>query len=96
VIGQQRQQHAVQLGALRRPRAGDSTGAFKAFLTLARPFQLAAATPLHVATTPEIAGVTGAYFEKRRPVNPSALALDRGLAERVWALSERLVAETGE
>lgn len=92
--------NAADPGFARTRLGRDSTGAFKAFLTLARPFQLAparaAATPLHVATAPEVAGVTGAYFEKRRPVNPSDLALDRALAERLWTLSERLVAETGE
>ncbi len=47
-------------------------------------------TPLHVALSPEVEGVTGAYFKRCRAVRPNALALDRRLVARVRAETERL------
>ncbi len=87
--------NAADPGFARTGLGRDATGAFRLFLAAARPFQLspdrAATTPVHLATSPAVAGVTGAYFEKCRPVEPSALARDRELAGRLWTLSERLV-----
>ena len=48
---------------------------------------------LHVALSAEAAGVSGAYWDKRRIKPPSAEARDRANQERAWALSERLAAE---
>ena len=50
----------------------------------------AAVVPL--AASPELAGVTGQYFENGRPVAPSRLAQDAALARRLWDASARLVA----
>jgi NAD(P)-dependent dehydrogenase (short-subunit alcohol dehydrogenase family) len=44
-----------------------------------------------LATSPEVAGVTGRYFERNRDVPPSALAQDDALAGELWKLSARLV-----
>lgn len=44
-----------------------------------------------LATSPDVAGVTGKYFERNRTVSPSALAQDDALADDLWALSARLV-----
>jgi NAD(P)-dependent dehydrogenase (short-subunit alcohol dehydrogenase family) len=44
-----------------------------------------------LATSPDVAGVTGKYFERNRSVSPSALAQDDALAGDLWALSARLV-----
>lgn len=44
-----------------------------------------------LATSPDVAGVTGKYFERNRTVSPSALAQDDALAGDLWALSARLV-----
>jgi NAD(P)-dependent dehydrogenase (short-subunit alcohol dehydrogenase family) len=49
-----------------------------------------ARTPVYLASSPEVAGVTGGYFAKCRPVQPSALARDDQAAARLWALSEDL------
>jgi retinol dehydrogenase 12 len=49
-----------------------------------------AETPVYLASSPEVAGVTGGYFVKCRPAEPSALARDAGAAARLWALSEDL------
>jgi len=49
-----------------------------------------ARTPVYLASSPEVAGVTGGYFVKCRPAQPSALARDGQAAARMWALSEDL------
>ncbi|WP_045233495.1 SDR family oxidoreductase [Deinococcus pimensis] len=49
-----------------------------------------ARTSLHVATSPEVAGVTGRYFSDEREVAPGVRALDDGAAARLWRLSEEM------
>ncbi len=50
-----------------------------------------AKTSLHVATSPELEGVTGSYFDKVRPAKPSKASQDRTAAERLWDVSEELI-----
>ncbi len=49
---------------------------------------------LYLATAPELAATTGAYFDKQRPRPASAHAVDRAAQDRLWTLSERLVGVT--
>jgi NAD(P)-dependent dehydrogenase (short-subunit alcohol dehydrogenase family) len=51
-----------------------------------------AKTTLHVATAPELAGVTGRYFRECREAAPNPLAQDHALAAALW---DRSVALTG-
>jgi NAD(P)-dependent dehydrogenase (short-subunit alcohol dehydrogenase family) len=51
-----------------------------------------AATQCYVAARPELEGVTGEYFADCNRAQPSALARDAQLAERLWEESERIVA----
>ncbi|HEY0712642.1 MAG TPA: SDR family NAD(P)-dependent oxidoreductase, partial [Polyangia bacterium] len=51
-----------------------------------------ALTTVHCAAAPEAAAETGLYYSNCRPTQPSALALDDQLAERMWDESVRLVA----
>ncbi len=51
-----------------------------------------AATSIYLASSPEVTGVSGQYFEKCRAVTPSAEAQDRATAARLWQLSEALAA----
>jgi NAD(P)-dependent dehydrogenase (short-subunit alcohol dehydrogenase family) len=60
--------------------------------------RLAAASPrkgatrsVHLALSPDLDGVTGCYFQGREPSQPSALARDDAMAERLWRESERLM-----
>ncbi|HEX2573282.1 MAG TPA: SDR family oxidoreductase [Polyangia bacterium] len=48
-------------------------------------------TLVYLATSPEVEGKTGLYFEKNRPRTPAPLALDEALARRLWSESARLV-----
>ena len=76
-------------------RDGD-TGRFGALLfPLLKPFALSpeqgAQTQVYVASTPELAGITGGYWVKSAPATPSAAAQDDATAARLWEVSEELV-----
>ena len=74
---------------------GDTRGVVAAGLTVLRPFFASAATgartSVYLASSPEVAEVTGAYFAKCRQVVPRAVAGDGAAAERLWRVSEELV-----
>lgn len=48
---------------------------------------------IYLASSPEVEGITGKYFDKREAVNSSPLSYDEGLAQKLWELSERLTQE---
>jgi retinol dehydrogenase 14 len=50
-----------------------------------------AATIVYLASSPEVTGKTGLYFEKNQPKTPSRLAQDDALATRLWDESAKLV-----
>jgi NAD(P)-dependent dehydrogenase (short-subunit alcohol dehydrogenase family) len=50
-----------------------------------------AQTTLYLATSPEVAAVSGQYFKDCRPARTSAAAQDKEAARRLWAVSEELV-----
>lgn len=47
-------------------------------------------TIVYLATAPEVAGVTGKYFFKRRAISSSPLSHDESLARELWSASIRL------
>jgi len=49
-----------------------------------------AATPVYLASSPDVATTTGQYFARQRIAAPSPLAHDRDLRRAVWDISERL------
>lgn len=51
-----------------------------------------ARTSVYLATSDEVAGVSGRYFDNCREARPSRIAGDDRLAEALWAQSERLLA----
>ena len=51
-----------------------------------------AATQCYVAAHPDAAGITGQYFSDCRVIEPSLAAQNDVLGERLWAVSESLVA----
>ena len=51
-----------------------------------------ARTSVYLATSPEVAGVSGRYYVDCRPATPSRTARDEALAARLWEESERLLA----
>ena len=62
-----------------------------------KPFMIGpeqgAVNSLFVATSPDIEGISGAYFVKQGPAKPNPIAEDPAVAAALWAESDRLVAE---
>ncbi|MPZ51603.1 MAG: SDR family NAD(P)-dependent oxidoreductase [Acidimicrobiia bacterium] len=81
-------------GFVRTHLGRHATGGFGLFLKITRPFQVSveagAETSIYLASSSEVAEVTGGYFAKSCPAVPSALSQDREAAERLWQLSTQL------
>lgn len=60
-----------------------------------RPFmgspKRGADTPVYLASSPDAAGLTGAYYVKRKAKRSNALSYDRTLTGRLWNVSRSLV-----
>jgi hypothetical protein len=56
---------------------------------MARSPQKGAETLVWLATSPDIANVSGGYFFDQNRMSPSAEAQDTGTAGRLWEISER-------
>jgi WW domain-containing oxidoreductase len=52
-----------------------------------------AATQCYLAAHPDVAGVTGQYFSDCQIAEPSPVAQDDALGERLWTVSEQLIAK---
>ncbi|MBC7474550.1 MAG: SDR family oxidoreductase [Candidatus Sericytochromatia bacterium] len=50
-----------------------------------------AETQIFLATSPEVEGVTGEYFSKKRIASTNNEAKDKNVAERLWQVSEDMV-----
>lgn len=78
-------------------RDGDTAGVFAFGLKVIKPFVLTpeqgARTSVYLASSPEVADVSGRYFVKCRPRTPSKAARDDEAAARLWEASEKLLAE---
>lgn len=59
-----------------------------------RPFAISpergAETVLYLASSPEVQGVSGQYFESKRAKRSSPRSYDTTVAHRLWQVSERL------
>jgi NAD(P)-dependent dehydrogenase (short-subunit alcohol dehydrogenase family) len=51
---------------------------------------------LHVATSPELEGVTGRYFDKAKVTKPNKATRNEEAARHLWAVSQRLVDEAAK
>jgi retinol dehydrogenase 12 len=54
-----------------------------------------ARTPIYLASSPDVAGLTGRYFVKEKQVASSAPSLDRAAAQRLWRISEEMTGFVG-
>jgi NAD(P)-dependent dehydrogenase (short-subunit alcohol dehydrogenase family) len=52
--------------------------------------QQGASTPIYLATSPEVEGISGKYFDKQRQAPSSPASYDEPAAHRLWALSDEL------
>lgn len=75
---------------------GDAHGLTAVALSLLKPFALdpeqGARTQVYVASAPELAGITGGYWAKSAPAQPSRAAGDDAAAARLWEVSETMTA----
>ena len=80
--------------ATRFGRDGDGGKAGDVLMTLTRPFVISPAggprTSIYLASSPEVANVTGEYFVRCRGARPGRLATDDEAARRLWQVSEAL------
>jgi len=64
-------------------------------MTLLRPFAVSpekgAETPIYLATSAEVEGVSGKYFVDLREAKSNAESYDEEVAKRLWDVSEQLV-----
>jgi NAD(P)-dependent dehydrogenase (short-subunit alcohol dehydrogenase family) len=78
-------------------RGGDLGGIYGwGIKYLASPFAISpekgARTTVYLASSPDVADVSGGYFYKCKPSAPSRVAQDDDAARRLWDASEKLVA----
>ena len=71
--------------------AEDPHGVQRLLVPLLRPFMKSpaqgAATSIHVASAPDLQGVTGRFFVNRTPTRSSARSYDETAAARLWQVS---------
>lgn len=85
-------------GAVNTRFGSEFKGVFKAGIELFRPFmvspQKAAETPVYLATSSDVEGISGAYFVKKRQAKTSRAAQDMEKARKLWEISEKLTGFT--
>jgi NAD(P)-dependent dehydrogenase (short-subunit alcohol dehydrogenase family) len=76
-------------------RDGDASGFLAFGVKVIKPFirtpEQGARTSVYLASSPEVAGVTGRYFVSCRPRTPSVAARDEDAAGLLWSISEEMV-----
>ena len=86
--------NSLHPGGVRTNLARGNGGWFRMGFRLAWPFLISAArgadTVVWLASSADVEGVRGRYFEKRRPIEPNPIARDPAVARRLWEASESL------
>jgi NAD(P)-dependent dehydrogenase (short-subunit alcohol dehydrogenase family) len=76
----------------------DSGPVFKLIVALAKPFMLnskeGATVSLYLATSPEVAEVTGKYFVKSKPAESNPLSRDLKVADEIWRWTGKMIGTT--
>jgi len=74
---------------------GDMSGFFRFGWVLIQPFLIGPAkgarTSVYLASSPEVEGVTGEYFDKCKPSRSSSASQDMEAARRLWEASAEMV-----
>lgn len=81
-------------------RFGDSSGRFlSGVVRVAKAFAITpekgAETIVYLASSPEVAAISGEYFYKCRPATPTAGGRDDAAADRLWAESAKIAGIEG-
>ncbi|MGH7012957.1 MAG: SDR family oxidoreductase [Stellaceae bacterium] len=87
--------NALHPGFVATSFGDNNRGVFRIGLGIAKQFMAiapaeGAKTPVYLASAPEVAGLSGLYFDKCAAREPSAAAQDDESAERLWRESARL------
>jgi NAD(P)-dependent dehydrogenase (short-subunit alcohol dehydrogenase family) len=73
----------------------NTPGLFNIGIRIAAPFMMSpekgAQTQIYLASSPEVAGVTGKYFVKSHEARSSAISRDPEVAAKLWAASATMV-----
>ncbi|HEX8829939.1 MAG TPA: SDR family NAD(P)-dependent oxidoreductase, partial [Longimicrobium sp.] len=83
--------NAVHPGVVATPLLLNGFPPIRLFRRWMRTPEQGAATPVYLATSPEVATVTGQYFVDERPIPLTPAATDDEAARRLWEISERAV-----
>lgn len=90
--------NALHPGVVSTGFARNNSGIWSAIFTLASPFLLTpekgAQTSIYLASSPEVAGVSGKYFDKCKPVRSTPVSYDVQTARQLWEASEKLTGFT--
>jgi NAD(P)-dependent dehydrogenase (short-subunit alcohol dehydrogenase family) len=69
-------------------------GLWRAFFTALAPFETSpekgARTAIYLASSPDVAGVSGEYFVSCKPARSSEATYDTAAQQRLWTISEQL------
>jgi NAD(P)-dependent dehydrogenase (short-subunit alcohol dehydrogenase family) len=91
--------NAADPGFVRTNLGRHAAGRRRMMLSLIRPMQTspdqAATTPIYLATSSEVNGVTGAYYSDGHQREVSDLANNPRLARRLWAVSAQALVSRG-
>jgi short-subunit dehydrogenase len=87
--------NSLHPGFVKTRFAKDNGGLFAALVSVGMTLgaisaEKGARTQIHLATSPEVEGITGKYFDLCKPKNPDAPALDEQAQELLWDVSESL------
>lgn len=85
--------NAVHPGVV-RTNWGDEGGPMSIAIRLGRPFMLSpdkgAETPLYVATSPEVADISGKFFAKKKEKESSEESYNKAESKQLWEISAKL------
>jgi NAD(P)-dependent dehydrogenase (short-subunit alcohol dehydrogenase family) len=92
--------NALHPGVVNTGIARQGSRLFRLGFRIAASFMLTPArgaeTIVYLASSPEVEGVSGAYFQKCRPKEPSAPARDPHARHRLWVVSAALTGLAGQ
>ncbi len=86
--------NALHPGVVSTQLADEASWMMKLFYFIGTPFMKSprkgAETPVYLAASEEVDGVSGKYFRNKKTVKPAEIALDEDLNRRLWEISEQL------
>ncbi len=86
--------NALHPGGVRTNFGHSMTGIFKIGMYIAAPFlkspKKGAIASIYLASSPDVEGVTGKYYIKKKAVKSSKISYDESVAKRLWEISAEL------